>query len=286
MSTIQHDFVEVNGIKLHVAKQGKGKKLVILLHGWPEFWYTWRLQIPVLAEEYTVWAPDMRGFNLSDKPKGIANYKADVVASDIADLIKKSGFKKAHIVGHDWGGAIAWVFATMYPELTDKLAVCNCPHPKIMLDNVKSNPMQILRSWYIFVHQVPVVPELMYKYTLPLFYKTFVKGWMFNKQNFTEEDLNAFVAAYKQEGALTSSINYYRAMLQTKPNTQILKQKIQAPTLLIWGEDDKALGKELTYGTEKYIDATFDVKYISNCSHWVQNDCPEAVNQYLLDFLD
>ncbi len=286
MSTIQHDFVEVNGIKLHIAKQGKGKKLVILLHGWPEFWYTWRLQIPVLAEEYTVWAPDMRGFNLSDKPKGIANYKADVVASDIAALIHKSGFKKAHIVGHDWGGAIAWVFATMYPELTDKLAVCNCPHPKIMLDNVKTNPMQILRSWYIFVHQVPVVPELLYKYTLPLFYKTFVKGWMFNKQNFTDDDLNAFVEAYKQEGALTASINYYRAMLQTKPNTQILKQNIQAPTLLIWGEDDKALGKELTYGTEKYIDATFDVKYISNCSHWTQNDCPEAVNQYLLDFLD
>jgi pimeloyl-ACP methyl ester carboxylesterase len=286
MSTVQHEYIEVNGIKLHIAKQGKGKKLVLLLHGWPEFWYTWRYQIPVLAEKFTVMAPDLRGFNLSDKPKGIANYKADVVANDIAALIKKSGFKKAHIVGHDWGGAIAWVFATMYPELTDKLVVCNCPHPKIMLDNFKTNPMQVLRSWYMFVHQIPVLPELLYKNMLPLFYKQFVRGWMFNKQNFTDADLNAFVEAFKHDGALTSSINYYRAMMQTRPNTSIFKQKIQSPTLLIWGEGDKALGKELTYGTEKYVDATYDVKYISNCSHWTQNDCPEEVNKYLLDFLE
>lgn len=286
MVDVKHEYIEVNDIKLHIARQGKGKKLVVLLHGWPEFWYTWRYQIPVLAEKYTVFAPDLRGFNLSDKPHGVSNYKADIVASDIAELIKKSGFNKAYIVGHDWGGAIAWTFAAMYPELTEKLVVCNCPHPKIMLKSFKSNPSQLLRSWYMFMHQLPLLPEIMYQFTLPLFFKQFVRGWMYNKQNFSDEDLNEFVKAFKQEGALTGSINYYRAMLQTKPNVHVFKNGIQSPTLLIWGEGDKALGKELTYGTEKYINASYEVKYIPDCSHWTQNDCPEEVNQYLLDFFE
>ena len=284
--SITHEYVTVNGIKLHIAKQGSGKKLVVLLHGWPEFWYTWRYQIPVLAEHFTVVAPDLRGFNLSDKPHGVEHYKTDVVASDIAELIPKLGFDKAYIVGHDWGGAVAWTFAALYPELTEKLAVCNCPHPKIMLKSFKSNPSQLLKSWYMFMHQIPLLPEMVYQFTLPLFFKQFVRGWMYNKQNFTDEDLKEFVKAFKQEGALTGSVNYYRAMLQTKPNRAIFKNKIQAPTLLIWGEGDKALGKELTYGTEEYVDATYEVKYISNCSHWTQNDCPEEVNNYLLDFFN
>lgn len=281
---VKHEYIEVNGIKLHVAKQGNGKKLVVLLHGWPEFWYTWRYQIPELAKHFTVYAPDLRGFNLSDKPHGISNYKTDTVASDIAALVQQSGFKKALIVGHDWGGAVAWTFATMFPELTEKLVVCNCPHPKLMLDSFKSNPSQLIKSWYIFMHQIPLLPEMIYQFTLPLFFKQFVRGWIYNKHNFSDDDLNEFVKAFKHEGALTGSINYYRAMLQTKPNLKIFDKKIQSPTLLIWGEGDKALGKELTYNTEKYIDAAYEVKYIPNCSHWTQNDCPELVNEFLLDF--
>ena len=283
---VQHQNITVNDIKLHVAKQGNGKKLVVLLHGWPEFWYTWRYQIPVLAEEYTVFAPDLRGFNLSDKPHGLKNYTTDIVASDIAALIQKSGFDKAYIVGHDWGGAIAWTFAALYPALTEKLVVLNCPHPIIMLKSFKSNPSQLLKSWYMFMHQIPLLPEILYQFTLPLFFKQFVRGWMYNKQNFSDEDLDAFVTAFKQEGALTGSINYYRAMIQTKAKVSIFKNGIKVPTLLIWGEGDKALGKELTYDTHKYIDATCNVKYISNCSHWTQNDCPDEVNKYLLEFFN
>lgn len=284
--SVKHEYIEVNGVKLHIAKQGNGKKLVVLLHGWPEFWYTWRYQIPVLAEKYTVVAPDLRGFNLSEKPRGVSNYKTDTIATDIAELIKKLGFKKAYIVGHDWGGAVAWTFATMFPELTDKLVVCNCPHPKIMLKSLTSSPMQVLRSWYIFMHQIPLLPEMMYQMALPLFFKQIIRGWMYNKENFTDEDLNAFVAAYRQKGALTSSINYYRAMLQTKPNLKIFNKKIQAPTLLIWGEGDKALGKELTYGTEAFIEGSYELKFLPKCSHWTQNDCPNEVNNFLLDFFE
>lgn len=282
---ITHEYITVNDIKLHIAKEGSGKKLVILLHGWPEFWYTWRYQIPVLAEHFTVVAPDLRGFNLSDKPIGISNYKIDIVASDIAELIPKLGFEKAFIVGHDWGGAVAWSFAALYPELTEKLVVLNCPHPKEMLKSFKKNPSQLLKSWYMFMHQIPVLPEFLMSNFLALFFKQFLRGWMFNKQNFTDADLDEFVKAYRQNGALTGSINYYRAMLQTKPNKSVFRNKIQSPTLLIWGEGDKALGKELTYNTKEYIDATYDVKYISNCSHWTQNDCPEEVNNFLIDFL-
>lgn len=284
--SVQHEYIHVNGVNLHIARQGNGKKLIILLHGWPEFWYTWRYQIPVLAEKYTVVAPDLRGFNLSDKPKGLENYKADVVAKDIAELIQKLGFKKAYIVGHDWGGAIAWTFASMFPELTDKLVVCNCPHPKIMLKTLASSPMQLMKSWYMFMHQIPFLPEIMYGSALPLLYKTVVRGWMYNKQNFTDEDLDAFVAAYKQKGALTGSINYYRAMMQTKPNLKVFDKKIQSPILLIWGEGDKALGKEMTYGTEEYIAGSYEVKYIPRCSHWTQNDCPNEVNHFLLEFFE
>ena len=156
---ITHKQVKVNDIFLHVAQQGNGKKLVVLLHGWPEFWYTWRYQMPELAKEYTVIAPDLRGFNKSDKPKGIQNYKADIVASDIAELIKQMGFKKAFVVGHDWGGAIAWTFASMYPNMLEKLAIINCPHPKEMLKMIKSNPTQLLKSWYMFMHQLPLILE-------------------------------------------------------------------------------------------------------------------------------
>lgn len=286
MLQVKHEYHEVNGIKLHIARQGNGKKLVILLHGWPEFWYTWRYQIPVLAEHYTVVAPDLRGFNLSDKPIGVENYKSDIVATDIAELIKKLGFDQAFIVGHDWGGATAWTFAAMFPQLTEKLVVLNCPHPKIMLKALKNNPMQLLRSWYMFYHQIPLFPEYIYDNILTHFFKRFFRGWMYNKQNFTDADLKEFVLAFRQTGALTGGLNYYRAMIQTKPNIGIFKNKIQAPTLLIWGEGDRALGKELTYHTEDYIDATYEVKYIPNCSHWTQNDFPDEVNRSLVEFFD
>lgn len=286
MHEVKHEYHEVNGIKLHIGRKGNGKKLVVLLHGWPEFWYTWRYQIPVLANYYTVVAPDLRGFNLSDKPIGIEQYKTDIVATDIAELIKKLGFEKAHIIGHDWGGATAWTFAALYPELTDKLVVLNCPHPKVMLKSLKSNPVQIFRSWYMFYHQIPLLPEYLYDNVLPLFFKQFFRGWMYNKQNFSDADLKAFVLAFRQTGALTGGLNYYRAMMQTKPNTSIFRNKIAADTLLIWGEGDRALGKELTNNTEDYIAGDFQLNFIQNCSHWTQNDCPDEVNNQLLAFLD
>jgi pimeloyl-ACP methyl ester carboxylesterase len=167
---VKHHFAQVNGINLHYTKQGKGKKLVVLLHGWPEFWYSWRYQIPALAEDFTVIAPDLRGFADSDKPLDIKEYHPSIVASDIAKLIASLGFEKAFIVGHDWGGAIAWAFASYYPDLTEKLVVLNCPHPQLFVKALSSNMEQIKKSWYMFFFQIPKVPELFFRqYSTVLF---------------------------------------------------------------------------------------------------------------------
>lgn len=260
--------------------------MVVLLHGWPEFWYTWRKQIDFLSKSFTVVAPDLRGFNLSDKPQGAANYTSDIVSKDIAELIPKLGFKKAFIVGHDWGGAVAWTFATLYPELTEKLAVLNCPHPKEMSDALLKNFSQIRKSWYMFFFQLPWLPERFVGSNLAVFFKKAIRAQLRERSSFTEEDVNAFVMAYQQKGALTGSINYYRALRYAFSKLKIYKQKIKSPTLLIWGEKDMFLGKELTDNTAKYIDNSYEFKPIPNCSHWVQNDCPNEVNQYLLQLFE
>lgn len=282
-----HYYIEVNGVELHYVKAGNGKKLVVLLHGWPEFWYSWHHQIIELSKKFTVVAVDMRGFNESEKPKGKENYQAHIVGNDIAELIPKLGFKKAHIVGHDWGGAIAWGFAMNHSQLVDQLAVLNCPHPKIFIKFLKKEPQQILKSWYMFFLQLPILPEFLLEKTLKQFFRYFVKGWCYNKDAFSEEEIQLYVDAYMKPGALTATINYYRAMMQVtiRNPSNIPSRKISSDTLLIWGENDQALSKEMTYGMNPYFEGILEIKYIPNCSHWVQNDAPEAVNEYLMAFL-
>lgn len=285
---LAHKYITVNGVQLHYVQAGKGEKLVVLLHGWPEFWYTWRHQIPALADKFTVVAPDLRGFNDSDKPRGVANYHANVVAKDIVELIAALGFEKAHVVGHDWGGAIAYNIAIQHPEAVDKLVIMNAPHPAIFMKALVSNPRQLMRSYYMFLFQLPWLPEKLIGRDLTTFFYKAFRGWCYNKDAFTPEDIQEFVNAYSKPGALESSINYYRAGIRLGPREAskgTLNKKIQSKTLVIWGEGDKALGKELTYNMDKYFDNGYDVVYIPNCSHWVQNDCPDEVNTHMLQFL-
>lgn len=281
-----HEYAKVNGVNLHYVKEGNGKLLIVLLHGWPEFWYSWRYQIQALKDHYTVVAPDMRGFNLSEKPKAVSDYLQPIVAKDIVELVKHLGFEKATIVGHDWGGSIAWTIALNYPEITERFVVMNCPHPSVFIKNVKSNPQQLLKSWYMFFFQIPVLPELILGFDLKRFFTNSFRGWALNKNQFPDEELQKYVEAYEQPYALKSSINYYRANINpfTRP-PQSKNRKVQAPTLMIWGTNDQALGEELVEGTERYINNEFTLKKIQGASHWVQNDCPDEVNQYLLEFL-
>lgn len=280
-SNWQHEYIVTNGIKLHYVTQGEGA-LMLMLHGFPEFWYSWRYQIPEFAKDYKVVALDLRGYNDSDKPKEQSAYVMAEFIKDIQGVITGLGYDKCVLVGHDWGGAIAWSFAYTYPEMVHRLIVMNFPHPVKFAEGLRT-PQQLLRSAYIFFFQLPWLPELLIQSSDYRAIETAFKGMAVDKAAFTQADLDAYKDAAAKRGALTASLSYYRNVWQQgllNYNWGVL----EVPTLMIWGESDTALGKELTYGTENYV-RNLQIKYIPNCSHWVQQEQPQLVNQYMREFL-
>jgi epoxide hydrolase 4 len=283
----KHDFIEANGIRFHYVTAGEGP-LVLLLHGFPQFWYAWRHQIPALAARFKVVAPDLRGYGDTDKPPRVSDYRTGVLAADVAALVRALGYERAHVVGHDWGGGVAWVTALQQPHAVEKLAVLNCPHPKPFAKALRSNLRQLGRSWYMFFFQIPVVPELLVRLAPNFAAERFFRGMAVRKEAFSDEDVRQFRDAMLKPGALTAMINYYRATFRNFSAMRELDRsdvRIAAPTLVIWAENDIALGKELTYGMEPLFAGPFGIEYIPRCSHWVNEEQPERVNQLLLDFL-
>lgn len=278
-------FTTNDGIQLHAKVAGQGP-LVVLLHGFPEYWYAWRHQIPVLAQHFTVVAPDLRGYNLSAKPKEVKHYSIEKLTNDVSTIIDAMGYQKAIVVGHDWGGVIAWTFAAYFPEKVEKFIVLNMPNPAALKKQLKSNPRQLLRSYYIFLFQLPYLPEWFMRLRLEkIIHKTFI-GWAHNPNAFSEEDVAKYTRALARPGAITASINYYRALFRYSKRSDNLKpHKLSMPVLFIFGEDDRALGKETTYTTHKYCSSKPQIHYIENCSHWVQHEYPDRVNQLIMDFL-
>jgi pimeloyl-ACP methyl ester carboxylesterase len=276
-------FIRVNNIQLHYVEQGTGE-LVILLHGFPEFWYGWKNQIPVLAKKYRVVAPDMRGYNLSDKPAAVSDYNMNLLAKDIAELVKALGEEKAIIVGHDWGAAVAWAVAALHPEVVKKLAILNVPHPSEMKRALMGfNFSQLRKSWYIFFFQLPFLPEMMIG-SAKSFRSTFQKMLM-NKNAINEDDIQKYVEAYKNPETVKAAIAYYRAAFREMfSKSKIRYPKIKAPVLMLWGEHDIALGKEMTYNTKNYCENSFEIIYDSTSGHFIQHDNPELVNSSLLHF--
>ena len=286
MKDWNHNYAQINGIHLHYVQEGKGDQLIVMLHGWPEFWYCWKNQIEAFSPQYTVVAPDLRGFNESEIPSDLSAYTQDIVGKDIVELIRHLGFEKVILVGHDWGGAIAWHIALNYPDLVEKFIVLNCPHPALFIKNIRSNPFQLLRSWYMFFFQLPLIPEFLMSINRKEFFTRIFRGWALNESNFPDEVIEKYVEAYSRKGTLTGGVNYYRANIRAvRSIAQSKSRRVKAPTLVIWGDNDVVLGTELIDGTEKYIDNTFTVKRISGASHWVQNDCPEEVNKTMLEFM-
>ncbi len=276
-----HEFLETNGVELHCVTQGEGA-LMLLLHGFPEFWLSWRHQIPAFASAYKVVAPDLRGYNLSEKPTSRKAYQLSVLVEDIKGLIHGLGYERCILVGHDWGGLIAWGLAERYPELLERLIILNMPHPARFSEGLKTIP-QLLKSWYIFLFQFPVLPEWLlsqknFEPVIQMFLKTSV-----NPNAYPAADLDAYRQALAQPGAIRAMLNYYRNLFQ--PSTQQLTWgTITVPTLLIWGENDVALGKELTFGMEPYV-SNLTLRYLPNCSHWVQREQPNLVNQYIREWI-
>jgi pimeloyl-ACP methyl ester carboxylesterase len=280
---LTHQLVHSNGIKLHAVEAGPADgPLVILLHGFPEFWYSWRYQIEALAQAgFRVVAPDQRGYNLSDKPKKISAYNLDELAADVAGLIDALGREKIYLVGHDWGAAVAWWAAIKYPQRLARVAILNAPHPKVMRWNMLHNPAQRRKSWYFLFFQIPFLPE-----------------WRMRKNNwdvgaralqrtsragtFSEEDIELYRQAWSQPGATEGMMNWYRASLRSRPR-RVSNPRVAVPLLLIWGGKDKFLRRELA---QESIDLCDDGKliFIDEATHWVQHEESERVNQLLLKF--
>lgn len=280
--------VDVGGLSLSCAVAGKGP-LVILLHGFPQSSHAWRHQIPALAERFTVAAPDLRGYGESDKPPRVMDYAVDKLAGDIAGLIRALGFDKAHVVGHDWGGSVAWHLAITRPKSVDRLAVINCPHPSAFGRVPKENPRQLLRSWYMFAVQPPWLPE-----RLLLAGDCAILRRMFRRTTeqpgcIGDADADAYRDGLSAPGAMRAALNYYRAAFREAP-AAILHPKpmrrISAPALLIWGEQDRFLGKELTFGMERFFSGPFRVQYLPDASHWVMEEQPELVSRVLLEHVE
>jgi len=278
---MKHQYLTTNGVQLHYVTQGEGP-LMLFLHGFPEFWYSWRHQISEFAKDYTVVAIDMRGYNKSGKPKEKSAYAMTELVKDVEGVITALGYEQCVLVAHDWGGAVAWQFAYAHPHRLSKLIVLNLPHPAKFAAGLRT-PQQLLRSWYIAFFQLPFLPERLLQANNYAAIRAAFTGTAINPNAFTEADLDALVTAAAQPGALTSMLNYYRNIF----SSSFLQQEwsvLKTPTLMIWGENDTALGKELTYGTEEYV-SDFAIRYIPNCSHWVQQEQPALVNQHIRAFL-
>jgi pimeloyl-ACP methyl ester carboxylesterase len=281
--TPMHRYADLGDVRLHYVEAGQGP-LVVLLHGFPEFWYSWRFQIPALAAAgLRVVAPDMRGYNMSDKPRGVAAYDVDLLARDVARLIRACGAERASVVGHDWGGGVAWLFAMRYPALLERLAILNAPHPVRFLRGL-AHPRQLLRSAYIFFFQVPWLPEAVWRAGDFRLLRWVFRTDPLRPDAFTAEDIARYVDALAQPGALTGALNYYRALVRRNPlRARAALRPITAPVLVIWGERDRALGPELAAPPPAWVPRARLVR-LPDASHWVQNDRPERVNALLLDF--
>ncbi|GAA6616765.1 alpha/beta fold hydrolase [Scytonema sp. NUACC26] len=280
--TWKHEYILTNGLKLHYVTQGEGP-LMLMLHGFPEFWYSWRHQIPEFAKDFKVVALDLRGYNDSDKPKNKSAYIMDEFVRDIEGVITGLGYEKCTLVGHDWGGAIAWNFAYSYPNIVEQLIILNLPHPAKFSEGLRT-PQQLLRSSYAFFFQLPSLPEFFIQASDYQLLENAFRGLAIDKNAFTQEDIEAYKNAASKRGALTAMLNYYRNFSQQK----IMNGSwgvLEVPTLMIWAENDIALGKEMTYGTNAYV-RDLQIKYIPNCSHWVQQEQPQLVNQYIREFLE
>jgi epoxide hydrolase 4 len=254
-----------------VAQGQEDGPLVVLLHGFPEFWYSWRYQLPALAAAgFRAVAVDQRGYNLSDKPHGLEAYRVSRLARDVDAVRQALGAERMCLVGHDWGGAVAWTYAMRYPERLTRLVILNAPHPAVFLKHIR-RPAQLRKSWYMFFFQLPRLPEAALR----------AGKFAFIRRELRDPE---YVAALAQPGALTATINYYRAMFRRPRGIPLRKwPRIEAPVLVIWGQRDRFLGPELA-APDEHLVPNVRLERLPT-SHWVQLEAPERVNELLVDFL-
>lgn len=288
-SSIRHGYAQIGGVRLHYAERGSGGRLVILLHGFPECWYSWRHQLMALGDRFTVVAPDMRGYNLSDKPPRVEDYRNDLLVDDVLGLIHHFGEQTAAVVGHDWGAGIAWAVAQRHPEYVWKLVAMQVPPMKVWLDNLTLR--QALKSWYMLFFQLPRVPEWMMSAKDFALVERAFKTTVARAGSFTDADIEVYKEALRERGALTAAINYYRANIfrmffkRRQLEQELSDERIRVPVLFIYGEQDHAVMPETVRNVRAYVDAPYREVRIPTSAHWVQNEAVEEVNAALNSFL-
>jgi pimeloyl-ACP methyl ester carboxylesterase len=299
----RHEFARVNGVDLHyvtvdpdpaaVDHPTGDAPLVVLLHGFPEFWYAWRHQFDPLADAgYRVVAPDMRGYNRSSAPEGVDSYRPAELVADVRGLVEHLGYARAAVVGHDWGGAVAWETAIREPGTVSQLAVLNAPHPEAYRRALLRSPAQLARSWYVFLFQVPWLPERLIRADD---YRVVGRtlGDTVRPRAFTDADVRRYKDAMARSASLSGPINYYRAAARgatrrqvrsVLPGAETRDATVRVPTLVVWGERDRALSTSLLDGLGRWV-LDIRVERLPAASHWVQADEPDLVADLLVEFL-
>jgi pimeloyl-ACP methyl ester carboxylesterase len=282
---VRFSRISTNGIHLHCAIAGpEDGPLVIALHGFPDFWRGMSPILVTLAKAgFRVVAPDQRGYNLSDKPEGIDAYRIDELSADIIGLIHSFGRTRAHIVGHDWGAAVAWWVALTRPDVVDHLVVINVPHPRVLAREIRSNPRQALSSWYIFALQIPYIPEALAfgSRTRAQFARILARSA--NPGSFDETYLQRLQQAWAQPGAGTAMANWYRASVRRRPGSQP-DPRVRVPTLIVWGRRDTFLSATMIEPSADLCDDV-RVEIIDDATHWPVHDQPLRTSTLIADFL-
>lgn len=280
-------YITANGLRFHYVENGPADgPPVLLLHGFPAFWYSYRYQLGALGQAgFRAIAPDLRGYNLSDKPLGVSSYTIDKLLDDVVALVHALGYEKVTLVGHDWGGVIAWAVASSpaHRQIVERLVILNSPHPAAFIKNLSLT--QLRKSWYMLLFQLPIVPEHLISRNNFSALRRILGGSANVPGTFSASDTERYVEAMARPGALTATVNYYRGLGRINPLT-ITKRlvPVSASTLLIWGERDVALGKELTYGMSSDV-PDLRIEYLPDSGHFVHEEQPEQVNRLMLDFL-
>ncbi|NJN67176.1 MAG: alpha/beta hydrolase [Chloroflexaceae bacterium] len=288
---LRHETVQVNGIQMHYVIAGSGP-LLLLLHGFPEFWWSWRHQIEHFCADFTVVAPDLRGYNDTDKPTW--GYEIDVLLADLVEFMRSLGFHRAVVRPPPLGGMLAWGLAIHYPYRVDRLIVLNAPHPGLVKRSLCIGSSHTLRSLATLFVQVPWLPEALLQANDYALVRWLLRGRAVRKDAFSDDVLETYQDAISKPGALKAALSWYRftgsfrELFYGYPVMRLLNGKsscIQAPTLLLWGEKHRDQDVPLTYGTERYV-TDLHLRCIPNCSLRILHENPALVNQYMAVFLE
>ena len=275
-------YFQNSDVRLHAVAAGpKDGPVVILLHGFPEFWYGWHRQTePLAASGFRVIVPDQRGYNLSSKPSGVAAYALLELVSDVIAIADQLGQEKIFLAGHDWGAAVAWSTALLHPQRLARLVVLNVPHPSVMRKFLSTRPRQLLRSWYMFFFQLPWLPEAFFS---ALNFRTGTRALLRSSRpgTFSAEDLAQYRAAWSQPGAITAMINWYRALFRVR--VKFPDKTVRVPTRILWGERDAFLLAEMAQESLRYCTSA-ELCTFANATHWLQHEEPARVSELLIDF--